>query len=789
MKFSEQWLRTWVDPPVSGTTLAEQLTMAGLEVEGIAPAAPAFGGVVAGRIAMAAPHPEADHLWDCAVEAGGPRPLRIVTAAPVKEGMCVAVAPAGAVLPTGPVGTAAFKGVTSEGMFCPADLLGLSEEHERLLELPAATVPGSDIRALLQLDDSVIEIAVTPNRGDCLSIAGVAREVAAANRLIATPVPIAPLPAAVPDRLPVEVEAAQACPRYLGRVITGIDPAAPTPWWLRERLRRAGVRSICAVVDVTNYVMLELGQPLHAFDRDKLDGGIRVRMARHGERLTLLDGQTITLQDTTLVIADRQRAVAVAGIMGGLDTAVDGGTRAVFLESAFFSPDAIAGRPRRYGLQTDSAYRFERGVDPGLPRLAMERATALLAEIAGGRAGAITETVAAAHLPPRRAIVLERAYLRRTLGTEVAADAVTGYLSRLGMQVEDAGDGWRVTPPSHRFDVTIAADLVEEIARLYGYGHLPLARPRHAMAVRGGHGAQIGRRMRNLLADRGYQEIIGYSFIDPVLQTLLDPEAAAPRLQNPISTDMAVMRSSLWPGLIQALQRNISRQQDRLWLFEIAPRYHGDGGQETAVAGALRGRAYPEHWDAPRRDADFYDAKGDIECLLALCAPVGEFVFEQGRHPALHPGQSAVIRRRGATAPVGWLGTLHPALQRHLDLDGAATVLFELSLEVLGEQRRPAFTELSRFPAVRRDIAVVVDQAVPAQALLDSVRAVSGALLLDLQLFDAYQGEHLELSRKSIALGLTLQDFSRTLTDRDVDEVVTAVLRRLKMDFGATLRE
>lgn len=793
MKFSERWLRDWVNPAVPTASLADQLTMAGLEVEAVVPAAADFKGVVVGRVLDVEDHPQADRLRDCSVDTGGTHPLRIITAAPAEPGMVTAVAPEGAVIAGKTIKDASFKGVTSQGMLCSAAELGLSEERDTLLRLHRDAAPGTDLRAYLDLDDSIIEIAITPNRGDCLSITGVAREVAAVNRMAVNKVPIASVTATVEDNVSVRLLAPEACPRYIGRVIRDIDPGAVTPAWLQERLRRGGIRAISPVVDITNYVLLELGQPMHAFDLDRLNGGIEVRFGEPDEQITLLDGQSLTLRDhDALVIADNQRVIALAGIMGGQDTAVDGTTTSLFLESAHFTPDAVAGRARRFGLQTESAYRFERGVDPQLPAKAMERATALIMEICGGEPGPLQESASQSHLRRPEAIPLREGYLRRILGTQVDENDIAEYLSRLGMRLVREAGGWQVVPPDHRFDVRIEADLVEEIARLYGYDRLPLSRPQQPLAVRPGHAGRHAQRLRTLLADRGYQEVITYSFVDPTMQSLFDPDAASPRIKNPISEDMAVMRTTLWPSLVQAIQYNAKRQQERVRIFEIAPRYLGHGRdvqEETVIAGAAFGPVVPEQWGSTTHGGDFYDAKGDVETVLGTHGPVTAFEFKPRPHAALHPGQSAAVYLREDGRHIGWLGTLHPRIQRRLDLPGPPPVLFEIALDNLSAPPVAAFGELSRFPSVRRDIAVVVDHAVPAQALIDTVHGAAGELLQEVRIFDVYQGKHLELGRKSVALGLTLQDFSRTLTDQEVEEVVSAVLDKLNTDFGATLRE
>lgn len=794
MKFSEQWLREWVDPPVSTQELVHQLTMAGLEVEGVSPVAAHFHGVVIGRIIDVNGHPESEHLSCCRVDVGKSQPLDIVTTASnVTPGLYTAVAPAGAVLPGDKrVESAEFKGRPSQGVLCSTEDLGLSEDKEQLLELPHDAVIGADLKEFLRLDDHTIEIAITPNRGDCLSINGIAREVAAIHGMSVTATAPRPVDADAQTTLPVELAAPEACPRYTGRVITDINPGAKTPWWLSERLRRSGIRSISPVVDVTNYVMLELGQPMHAFDLSKLNGGIRVRHAASGEEVTTLDGQDITLDERTLVIADHQRVIALAGIIGGLDSSVGESTRDLFLESAFFSPAAIAGQARHYGQQTESSYRFERGVDPQLPRRAMERATELLLEIVGGTAGPLIEACDEGHLPQAPSIALRHDFLQRAIGIEITAREVTQLLARLDMEIQETSEGWQVKSPSHRFDIRIEADLVEEVARLHGYERVPATRPRQPVQVTGQRYNQLKSHMRQLLVDRGYQETISFSFVDPALQALFSPGEEVIALKNPISEDMAVMRGSLWPGLIQALQYNANRQQQRIRLFEVAPRYLKHDKtikEEHAVAGVAFGALLPEQWGSDKRVVDFFDVKGDLEALLTLSGAVDLYSFEAQNHPALHPGQTAAIYRRRDHRHLGWIGTLHPGVHRQLALPGSPPVLFELSLDALGALKTPVFHGSSKYPSVRRDIAVVVEEGLAADSLCSAVREAAGPLLRELHLFDVYHGEHLELGRKSIALGLTLQDFSRTLTDEEADAIINEVLGRLHRDYGATLRE
>lgn len=792
MKFSEQWLREWVNPEVATRELAHQLTMAGLEVDAVEPVAAQFDKVVVGEVLSVEPHPDADRLRVCKVNVGS-ETLSIVCGAPnVAAGQKVPTALVGAQLPNGlKIKKSKLRGVESCGMLCSAVELGMAESSDGLMLLPGDAAAGADVRQLLQLNDSTIEIGLTPNRGDCLSIAGIAREAGVVNQAAVTGPGIAEVVPGHDETFPVRLVAAESCPRYLGRVIKGVNPQAQTPLWMQERLRRSDVRSISPVVDVTNYVMLELGQPMHAFDLAMLAGGIEVRYAAEGERLTLLDGQEVTLQANTLVIADQNAPLAMAGVMGGEPSSVTGGTVDLFLESAFFNPDAIIGKARQYGLHTDSSHRFERGVDFELPTRAMQRATQLLLEIVGGQAGPVIEAVERDKLPQRRPITLRLARIKRLLGIELAAVQVTELLTRLGMTVMEQGDSWQVTPPSFRFDLAIEADLIEEVGRVYGYDELPTEAPRMALTVQLPRETQVGlERVRTLLVDRGYQEAITYSFVDEALQRLVTPDEVGIALANPISADMAVMRTSLWSGLLQALKYNQNRQQERVRLFEHGVKFsrrNGDIAEKGVVAGVVAGKLLPEQWSAKAVPADFFDVKVDMEGLLGLTGRTADYIFEAEGHPALHPGQSAAIKRTNGV-PIGWIGKLHPKLEKELDFNGSV-YLFEVSEEVFSDARKPEFVELSRFPSVRRDLAIVVEQTVSARQVSDCVAGVSGEYLAKLQLFDVYCGEGIESGRKSLALGLTFQDRSRTLKDEDVEALVSKILEKLNQELHATLRE
>ncbi len=793
MKISERWLREWIPLTLSTQALAERLTMAGLEVGAIAPVAAQLKHVVVGEIVAAAPHPQADRLQVCRVNVGKRQVLDIVCgAANAAAGLKVPVALVGAVLPNGTqIKQAAIRGVSSSGMLCSAAELGLAESAEGLLVLAPDAKPGIALTTLLELDDQQLEIDLTPNRGDCLSINGIARELSALTKTRLRP-PVMK-PAAVKSKLrrKVTLKAAKDCPHYAGRVIEGIDTQAVTPLWMVERLRRSGVRSIHPVVDVTNYVMLELGQPLHGFDLDQLSGDIQVRPARKGEQLALLDGNTVTLEAGTLLIADAKQPLALAGVMGGMPSAVSAATTRVFLESAYFHPEAISLRARRLGLHTDSSHRFERGVDPTLQRPALERATALILDIAGGRAGPITEQKVAAGLPRRPAIGLRQAQVTRLLGVAIPAKAIVSILQGLGMRCVQAAAGWRVTPPAWRFDIQRECDLIEEVARVTGYENLPQHRP--AMTLRMG-AAPEGRieadRFRQILIDRDYQEAITYSFIDPVLQGMLYPEVQPILLTNPIAADMAAMRTSLWPGLLQAVLHNQNRQQTRIRLFEIGRRFVStqDGVREDLMlAGAITGTRLAKQWGEAERPVDFYDAKGDVEALLAASGHQDQLRFTPVTQPLLHSGQAAQILGQNNRS-WGLIGTLHPEIQAKLGLD-RPVVLFELPLAVLGEARIPVFKEISKYPAIRRDLSLIVEERVPAQAILKGIALVTGNLLVNLELFDEYRGEGIDSGRKSLTLGLTLQHSSRTLKEEEIEAVMTQVVSTLRSDWGAQLRQ
>ncbi len=792
MRISEAWLREWVNPDLEVDALAHRLTMAGLEVEAVEPAAPGFHGVVIGLVEALEPHPNADKLRVCRVDIGADAPLQIICgAANVVAGMKVPVATIGAELPGGfRIERAKLRGVESFGMICSAAELGLAESSDGILALPEDAPIGMDFRDWAALDDHEIEIGLTPDRGDCLSIAGIAREVGVIERLPLTWPDLSPVEAGSERGITVGLEAPEACPRYIGRVIEGVDPGATTPFWMQEKLRRCGLRSIDPIVDVTNYVLLELGQPMHAFDLACIDGGIHARMARSGERLELLNGETITLRDDNLVIADDRRPLALAGIMGGADSAVSSTTRDILLEAAHFSPLAIAGKARSHGLHTDSSHRFERGVDAELPARAIERATALILDICGGTPGPVVEAVEPSWLPERDTVPLRPTRIEALLGIAVPDGEVVDILRRLEMRVEEAGEGWSVTPPSHRFDIGIEADLIEEVGRIFGYENIP---DRHAcseMRMRSAPESHVSlQRARLLLVDRDYQEAITYSFVSPEIQKLIEPDAETIALANPISAEMSVMRSSLWPGLLQAAAYNLARQQSRVRLFETGLVFHKNGeniDQQPALGGLIQGTRWQEQWGSGEERVDFYDLKGDVEALLAIHGVAAECRFDAATHPALHPGQSARVVR--GERQVGWFGMLHPQLEKPLGLP-SGVFLFEFSLPALDGAPLPTFTPLSRFPAIRRDFALVMDRDLEFGRVLDSIRSLGGDLLKDARLFDVYTGENIESDRKSLALALILQDYSETLTDERVDRLCRKILDGLAEDLNISLRD
>ena len=790
MKISEKWLREWVDPPVNTEELVSQLTTAGLEVDGTESVAGELNGVVVGRILEARAHPDADRLKVCLVEWGPEISAEVVCGAPnARDGLCAPYAPPGVQVAGGEtIRASKIRGVQSNGMLCSPIELGLGDDGDGLLELPDDATPGVALGEYLDLDDVSIDIVLTPNRGDCLSLLGVARELGVINRCQVQVPEIKPVEAQIPDLFPVELLAESECPRYVGRVIRDVDVKAKTPAWMVEKLRRSGVRSISIVVDITNYVMLELGQPMHAFDLNKLRGGIRVRHATPSESLTLLDDQTLKLDENKLVIADHEKAVALAGIMGGLECAVTDTTRHVFLESAYFEPRHVAGDARHYAIHTDASHRFERGVDPDHQDRAVERASALMLEIAGGKAGPLVDVKSASHMPPRKTIRLRASRIERLLGVAVSAETVTDTLERLGLEVNSSTEGWQVTPPGFRFDLGIEADLIEEIARIEGYDRLATHRPWVNIQGTIQPESLVGvHRLKEVLVERGYREAITYSFVDAEMQSLLD-ERIPIALANPISSDMTVMRTSLWPGLIQAMVHNTNRQLPNVRLFESGMVFSKNGEQvcqDTHIAGLATGHVQPEQWGVGKRDLDFFDVKADVESLLSLAGYGANHEFVAGSHLALHPGQTAVVQRDGNL--VGYLGVLHPRVARSIK-QTSNVCLFEFDLSALQEGILPRFEVLSKFPGVRRDISIILDDTISVSAVMHCVGQIGIDVLKNLELFDVYHGEGIDSGKKSLSLSLTFQASSRTLNDEEVESLVAKAVDALGTGLGAVLR-
>jgi phenylalanyl-tRNA synthetase beta chain len=811
VKFSEQWLREYANPAGGTAALVHQLTMQGLEVESLEPAAPPLPGIVVGRVLEVKPHPNADRLRVCRVDAGV-APLQIVCGASnVQVGGVYPVACIGAKLPDGTlIKPARLRGEASEGMLCSATELGLAEKADGLLELDANLKPGVPVVEALGLADQILDLKITPNRADCFCVAGVARDLAAATGVPFRAPATTPVTAVSDEVFPVTISSAEDCPVFVSRVIRGVRSNVPSPFWLRERLRRSGIRSINPVVDVTNLVMLELGQPLHAYDLDTLSGGLAVRRAQAGEKLQLLTGDEVELDAEVLVIADARGAVGMAGIMGGARTGVTECTHNVAIESAFFRPAVIAGRARRFGLQTDAATRFERGVDPAGQLAATERATALLLEIVGGEAGpaSVSGALANKRIP---AVLLRRERLAQLLGHQVPDAEVVDILQRLDMLVEaqHGGDqlppktlkdvlrqenipwGWQVQAASFRFDIEIEVDLIEEIARIRGYDRIEEVAGRQTTRLGTASDSVVTLdRLKNVLVERGYQEAITYSFIDGELDSQFAGGAQGVPLVNPISAELAVMRQTLWPGLINAVRHNLARQQNRVRLFEAGVRFtptSADALSEQAViAGIAIGNVIPEQWDTKPALVGFFDVKADLEALLRLAGDPASLGFVAAEHPALQPGQTARILRDGV--PAGWLGVLHPALRAALELP-ASPVLFEIDTAALSSAKPRRYQGLSRFPAVRRDLAILVANEVPAGKLLAAVAEAGGPVLKDVVVFDIFADKRIGSGQKSVALGLILQETSRTLTDADIEKIISGVVTHLAMKFGARLRE
>jgi len=791
MRFSMNWLRQWVPTELDASAVADRLTAAGLEVDEMAIIGEHLNGVVVGEITRCEPHPNADRLQVCEVEYGAGAPVTIVCGAPnARAGMKAPLATPGARLPNGMViKKARLRGVESSGMLCSAPELGLGDDASGLLELPDTLESGQALGEALGLPDHAIEIDLTPNRADCLSLRGIARELAAIEGLECREPSIEPVGAQSERRIEIELLSPADCPRYVGRVIEGIDPTAATPAWMVERLERSGLRSRGPVVDVTNYVLLELGQPMHAFDLDRLSGGIRVRRAQAGEAFALLDGQQIEPDEDMLLICDHAGPIALAGIMGGQESAVGDKTRDILLESAWFNPASIIGKGRRLGLSTDSSFRFERGVDPELQALAIERATALIQSIAGGHAGPVVERCEPASMPERPVIALRPKRVNQLLGTTLEPEAIVDILTRLGMQVDGEGDEIHVTPPAARRDLALEVDLIEEVARMVGYDALPSSAPGgRLVAVIDSERSAPMSQLRSQLHARGFQEIITWSFVSHDDLELLSLAEAAQPLANPLSQEMGSLRTTLLPGLLGTAATNLRRQQSRLKLFETGHVFlSGDGWTEEERLGLLiAGRALPESWHAAKRDFDFFDLKGEIEQLVrGLGHDPSELEMRSDPRRWLHPGQSAIVEL-GGTA-LGHAGQLHPGTAAELDLDVPVFVA-ELDLDALRSRDLPEYGAVSKTPSVRRDLALLVPESVPSAKIERAAADAAGEWLRECVIFDQYQGKNIESGYKSLAIGLILRDLSRTLTDNEVDSVILTVVESLKNDCDVRLR-
>ncbi|MGF1760733.1 phenylalanine--tRNA ligase subunit beta [Photobacterium sagamiensis] len=795
MKFSESWLREWVSPAVTTDELTHQITMAGLEVDDVLPVAGSFTGVKVGQVVACEQHPDADKLRVTKVDVGAEELLDIVCGASnCRLGIKVAVATVGAVLPGDfKIKKAKLRGQPSHGMLCSFSELGIDVESDGILELAEDAVLGTDFREFLGLDDVTVDVDLTANRADCFSIRGLAREVGVLNRADVTAPQFDLVAPSIDDTVSIEVKVADACPRYLGRVVKNVNIKAETPLWMQEKLRRCGIRSIDSIVDITNYVMLEMGQPMHAFDLNKVEGGIVVRMAEQDEMITLLDGTESKLNSDTLVVADHGKALAIAGIFGGEFSGVHADTKDVLLECAFFAPDAIRGRARSYGLHTDSSLRFERGVDSTLQVEAMERATQLLVEICGGDVAPVVSVESEADLPKPNTVALRRTKLDNLLGHHIADADVVEILERLGLTVETTAEGWMATAPTWRFDIAIEQDLIEEVGRIYGYNNIPNQSPVAALSMNDHKEANLPlKRVRDLLVDRGYHEAITYSFVEPEQQKLIVPGVEPLILPFPISADMSAMRLGLIQGLLNTVVHNQKRQQPRVRLFEYGLRFipceSAENGmrQEPMLAGVIAGSRSEEHWDIETNTVDFFDLKGDLEAVLELTANDVAFGFKPAKHPALHPGQTAAIVVDGKE--VGVIGTVHPELERKFGLNGR-TIVFEIEWNAINTRVLPEAAQVSKFPANRRDIAIVVNEDVAVGDVVEVCRANGGELLTAVNLFDVYCGKGVEEGNKSLAIALTLQSAERTLEEADIVGAVDSIVAVLAERFGASLRD
>ncbi|MFC1235591.1 phenylalanine--tRNA ligase subunit beta [Vibrio sp. F74] len=795
MKFSESWLREWVNPAVTTDELTHQITMAGLEVDDVLPVAGIFTGVKVGKVVECGQHPDADKLRVTKVDVGAEELLDIICGAPnCREGIKVAVATVGAVLPGNfKIKKAKLRGQPSHGMLCSFSELGIDVESDGIMELTEDAIIGKDFREYLDLDDVTIDVDLTANRADCFSIRGLAREVGVLNRAEVQSPSFDVVAASIDDMISIEVKAADACPRYLGRIVKNVNVQAETPIWMQEKLRRCGIRSIDPIVDITNYVLLEQGQPMHAFDLDQIEGGIVVRLAEQGEKLTLLDGNEAELNSDTLIICDHKKPLAIGGVFGGEGSGVTSETKDVLLECAFFSPDAIRGRARRYGLHTDASMRYERGVDYARQADCMERATQLLIDICGGDAGPIAGFESEAALPKSNTVLLRRTKLDSLLGHEIPSIDVVEILTRLGCDVSETDNGWTAESPSWRFDIAIEQDLIEEVGRIYGYDNIPNQAPVAGLSMNLHKEAnQSLKRVRDLLVDRGYHEAITYSFVEPEQQKLVVPGVEALILPFPISADMSAMRLGLIQGLLNTVVHNQKRQQPRVRLFESGLRFIPDQAvengmrQEQMLAGVIAGSRGEEHWDIESNTVDFYDLKGDLEAVLELTSNETAYSFTSTKHPALHPGQAAAIVVDGKE--VGVIGTVHPELERAFGLNGR-TIVFEIEWSAINTRVLPEAVAVSKFPSNRRDIALVVADDIASGDIVEACLDAGGSFLTDVSLFDVYVGKGVEEGKKSLAIALTLQSVERTLEDADIAGAVEAIVANVSEKFGAALRD
>ncbi|TQV80242.1 phenylalanine--tRNA ligase subunit beta [Aliikangiella coralliicola] len=792
MKFSENWLRTWVNPEIKTDELISTLTMAGLEVDGFENIGAELEGILVGLIEKTEQHPEADKLQVCSVNVGADENLQIICGAPnAREGLKVAVATIGCVLPGDfKIKKAKLRGVHSFGMLCSGKELQISDEHDGIMELAESAVIGEQLIDYLGMKDTAIDVDLTPNRGDCLGIKGIATEVGVLTQTPVTQVEVKPAEVTIDDKVEVNLTAPEANPRFVARVIKNVNINAETPEWMKARLLASDIRSIDAVVDVTNYVMLELGHPMHAFDLNNLNGAIEVRFAREGEKLTLLDDQEIELRTDTLVVADDEKNLSLAGIMGGKYTGINPDTKDLLLEAAHWDPVYIAGKARSYGLHTDASHRFERGVDYNLSAETIERATELLLEIVGGQAGPLVDEINQAHFPESRSVKLRRARIERLLGIKLEDEQIEDILTRLGMGLTSNEEGWLVEIPSRRFDISIEADLIEELVRIYGYNKVPSRKPVSEMSMIRQPENRLQRlQLTHALADRGYQEAITYTFVDKDSQQLIDPEVEPLALLNPISSELGVMRTSLWPGLLKSVEYNQKRQHDQVRLFETGLKFvPGEDGlvQTPVIAGVISGRRCAENWEAANEKVDFYDLKGDLEAIFKLTAASEQFTFVAAQRDGLHPGQTAEILRNGRNC--GFIGKLHPQTQKEFDLDEAAYV-FELDLKRVLARKIPDFSPLSKFPAIRRDLAILIKESVTSTQIVDLIGQTAKSWLNNIVIFDIYRGKGIEPGYKSVAIGFTLQRSDRTFKEAEINKTMERIISVLSDKLGAVLRE